>query len=591
MSRKNNNNRKNGKPNNSKPEESSSTNRNSNGAEAPKTSDKEETTSEPNKGKTFNDPAWYSVFPELAQAAGNLPFSEPLGSRQGFAVPTQSAGPWTVAGNMYSAFTCNSISGIMNLRVKSSYGSNQLPTDPLNVAATALYTHVRYVNSGRKNYDQADLMLMTAAIADIFSFVMFMQKIYSAAFTYSARNHYLGRAVLSSLGIDADDVISNLANFRYRLNAFISKVTTYAVPSTLPIFMRKAFMYSGLYIENSEDIKDQMYQFVPEGFMRFAIDSKGKGMLEFLPLGGRIEDPTAVGSDMLTVDQLFTYADSLLKNVWGDEDFGLMSGDIIKAYGSNIITVSPIPSEMYLTPTYDEHVLMQIHNASIMPVYRDAYLEELASADLTDHDVDAGYYPLPDSDLEQICQAGSVYQDSHGNLVSKELTEANVSPGATASAGSLQYWASQGFNSMLDIKKNVPTVDDVLESTRLTAVGATNGNIYNDRGEITCGTEIVMDVYVSSFVWTGTAYGLAFTQFKSNINPFNDNWTILPSYMQFEYAPLVHRWTLNDYTIQNFQTLAQLRNFTYVRAEQIQRLHEVAMLSLLFVPGVAKQIS
>lgn len=59
----------------------------------------------------------------------------------------------------------------------------------------------------------------------------------------------------------------------------------------------------------------------------------------------------------------------MLNALLTNPDAGLISGDILKAYGSNgVLQVNPLASDYSLTPVHDMDILMQIRNASYIPI-------------------------------------------------------------------------------------------------------------------------------------------------------------------------------------------------------------------------------
>jgi hypothetical protein len=522
-------------------------------------------------GKTANDPAWYSRDPGLLFSAANIPFSEPMGSDFGL---TKLKGNDDVKLQPESSLSAHSLPGVCALTVKPSIGYNVDRNSPINVAAQAFYTHVRYVNSGRKNYDQADLMIYALAISDIYSYIMYMQRIYALAFMYSQRNYFVGKNLLQAMDVDPDTVVGNLANFRYRLNAFINKVSTFAVPADIALFNRRAFMYAGLYTESQESfIKDQLYLFKPDGFYKYRLDQGSKGMLEY-----RTMESYAVNTPR-DANKLFEIGEDLLSNIYGDEDFGLMAGDIIKAYGSNIIGLMEVPEDFNVIPMYDEYVLSQFRNAKVVGHLGNRNMDELSSPG-TPWDWNAPHNTVTVNPI------GSILQNTKGDIVSADAIV--TYSGDRKKAGNV----FDIVPSLLDVRKASPTPEDVIEASRLQVnIRGYDDVEYDDskyrRFFLDCGTEIITQCQVYYIDYYSGQRNLSYKEYTFISTPDID----LGILRSLEHTPTVFV-AYNAYSpsgaLDQMRYVGNLYNATRVDKEQLKRMHEVALLSLLYVPGIAK---
>lgn len=296
-----------------------------------------------NKSTGSNDPAWYSQSQELLRDSSSIPFSWPVGT------------PMRVNAKM----GLDTVPGVCAIHLVPTVGTSLNNNSPINVAASAIYSWVRHANSGHSNYDAPDLMMYLLAMSNIYSFVVWMQRIYGYVTLYDQRNRYLGRGIAAADGVDFDDIRNNLANYRYFLNAYVNKVASLAVPATMPIFSRLAFLFSNIYSEGPS-VKDQIYMYRPDllAWYKFGLDADtgaGKLTRTAMPVSGTYA----------TFSEIVAYANDLFNAIWDQEDFGIMSGDILKAYDGNVIKLAPIPEVMNFTPIYDALVLHQMKNAKL----------------------------------------------------------------------------------------------------------------------------------------------------------------------------------------------------------------------------------
>lgn len=419
----------------------------------------------PKCGYTSNNPAWYTGNPVAAKKAGSINFSYPLGYNIDLDNPLLS----TLADKGSFA-----LPGMMSLDIVPSMGFSADASSALNLAAFKLYSFIRHENSGSRNYDAPDLLLYVAAVTDIYSYITWLQRTYLICNSYSVMNEYIPRAYCDLSRIDFEDVIANLADFAYQLDNRINKIRSFKVPGDMPIFQRRAFMFKDLYTEG-ESIKDQMYFYNPQSFYMFKLDADGAGMLETKDLRAIINPQGA----HFTVDDLFRGLDAIIGRIAEQEDFGIMSGDILKAYGTNVVTLMPFDPApgMGITPVRDVAVLEQIQNTTVIGV-----------SDFDDH-----------NSLHEL-STNVVQSENKNYLITKPSFTLRVEKSAE---GKVELYSKKTFmeNRLLTSRSSDPSPEQVLESTR-TMVIATSYNQTDDDTTITgvfdlmCGTEIACDCRV-----------------------------------------------------------------------------------------------
>lgn len=527
--------------------------------------------------RSANDPEWYNADPQLLMDSASFPYAYPFGDVLRFLDGTVSIGNKTINEGPYRKFA---IPGICSLSIKPSLGYSFNKNDAPNVCANAFFTHVRVANSGRKNYEAVDLMMYALSIAEIYSFVFWCERLYGYMFTYSQRNKYIARALLEANGVKYTSMLNNLANFRYWLNAFINKICAWVVPADINIFKRRAFMYSSVYLENPDgNIKDQLYQFIPDGFYRFQLDETSRGKLQYK----RFDEWSS--GELIDVEEIFNIGNWMIENINGDEDFAIMSGDILKAYGTErIIGMSAMPEEVYITPTHDALVLSQFRNATVLNTYRGG---------------DAPYiYETADNTFE--FPSGDIAQDNNGNIICYELI----------STDGPNHVCTAVMNKILNVENPLPGPADSIEASRLLFSVKDNLSPFKIKvakdswtkdktlPTFTCGCDYVTNVRI-------TVYGQdanlnpTMQQYNYNCNVFNEPQSD-PIHQYMDYM-----WSMFKYTPNRFmpisspaatgvdapRLISNVDNYTIISYNEVQKMHECALLSLFFVPGVAKMVN
>lgn len=425
--------------------------------------------SKTNKGYC-NDPAWYTKNPISAKKAGSLNFTYPLGYTIDLDSELFKTAP---------QFGRQTFPGMIKFGVTPALPRSTDAASALNVAAFKLYTFIRHENSGSRNYDAPDLMIYVLGVAELYAYVNWLQRIYLVANSYSVENSYIPRTMCSLSAIDYDDVINNMADFAYQLDNRLNKLRAYRCPGDMPIFARRAFMFKDVYIEGPS-IKDQMYFFNPEAFYKFTFDTDGAGMLKTESVAALCQPAGAY----LTVDDLFRGFDNLLSAISSQEDFSIMSGDILKAYGANTITVGafdPAPSASF-APVYNVEMLEQIQNCTIYGTTS----------------VDVAQAPSATRSVNT-----DVKQDpTKAYLVCDPTVEfSELSAGSTLATTKTKrdYKSSR----ILTSSKLDPTPVDVMENSRLMAITATidkvEGDTYMEKHHVMCGTELITSCQIGYY--------------------------------------------------------------------------------------------
>lgn len=320
---------------------------------------------------TDNDWTWYAFNPALIRDTASFPFGVPLGTRL----------------NTNQAFIDDAaVPGVMAFYTMPTFGQSLDAMSPINMASRDIYSFIRHANSGAANYDSPDLMIYLGAMDSIYAYLEFMKRVYGVARGYMATNRYLPQALLTAMGVDYDDVIAHQADFRAFINTYAPRVASYCIPQGMSFMTRHMWMYSHMFIDSDTD-KAQTYLYTPAAFYSFTLDEDGKGMLEYVPFGPTNNWDTG---HLLSVKELQDYAMRLADGIADNQDFNIMSGDILKAYGaSGIYVPQQIPEAYIVLPDYNTEVASQFENITLvgLPVPWDTtdptYPEFLKRAALT----------------------------------------------------------------------------------------------------------------------------------------------------------------------------------------------------------------
>lgn len=498
-----------------------------------------------------NDPSWYSRDAAIARDASTIPFSWSTGLPINFHNPL----------NPDAGELC--IPGIMVISTRPSLGKSVDAQSALNVASTAIYTYVRHVNSGHTNYDHVDLMIYLMAMSQVYSYLNYLQRIYGCATLYSQNNRYMPNALLEAQGVNTDDLQRHLADYRYGVNVLINKIASLAVPATIPLFAREAFMYRNIYQE-PDSLKNQMYMYSPTGFWFFTYDADGAGKLEFTRF------TKYVGEDgLMTVDSLLKYGSDMIDVIISNEDMNIMSGDILHAYGQNILRLQSLPEYYPIAPVFDIAVLEQMKNSTLVG---QGFLEG-------------------SSDVIQSADKGYLIYNPLVKHVRAATDQENITMLSWLSADRILTTTTANVDSSL-----------IMESTRMMAVGDYSNRTVVDESTyipLYCGSEIAERAILWQYLSDGNAVSLVHHDYELNMSLEGMNadyarakWA-LASKSHFRFAPLmIMHWNTffgsNTENNMNTEYLFDVDNYAVMSVTDLRRMHEAAMLNMLNVPLIAK---
>lgn len=305
----------------------------------------------------FNDVSWYAKNEQMLRDAASFSYNSPLGSKvpwmEGFRIGQDITGGFLDG-------TDDTVPGLMQLRFLPTVGLSISSTSPANLAAQNIYSFVRYMNSGAKNYDQADMMLYLMAMDSIYMMWNWAKRIYGYARVYSQKNRYLPDVMFAAEQVNITSVTENLADFRLGLNKLAAQISSFCVPAVMPLFIRHSWMVSNIYKDSDID-KAQMFMFSPAYYYQYnETGSKYGGQL----VAKAMKKPGAVD---YTYQNILDMIQTALDQVAYSEDIGVMSGDILKAYGQEkLFKLAAVDPDYTVVPVYNEEVLNQIHNSSVI---------------------------------------------------------------------------------------------------------------------------------------------------------------------------------------------------------------------------------
>lgn len=290
-----------------------------------------------------NDPMWYNVYPELVDSTARISTGYPVGLN--YSMDGISNHPWEFVNNVHT----------MRLSFIHGIGLTENDRDPVNLAATKLYSFVRHANSGHSNYERTDLMLYFLSVIEAYCLIGNAIRAYGLINMYNNMNRAMPAHVIKAIGWNYEDLVDRAPQLRTKINNSIARLNSLYIPTELNVMKRWWWLNTTLFTDSAGP-KAMIYACVPTIYRTWEeMNTEGGGYLKARALDGE-----------LTVGKWGQAIDKVLNNLLDSEDVGIMSGDILKAFGDRVYTLSML-DENYTTPfVYSEEVLMQINNTAFI---------------------------------------------------------------------------------------------------------------------------------------------------------------------------------------------------------------------------------
>lgn len=509
-----------------------------------------------------NDVHWYLANPALIRDTANYPYAWPLGNKVDL---HYKLNPTAYSGNRDAdkwRVNKNALPGVMTLKWEPTIGFSDGPDAPVNLAARSIYTYVRHVNSGATNYQSTDLMLYLLAMDSVYSWWSALRRLYGTMMTYSYLNRYYPRALVTAMGFNYDDIKDNMAQLRAHINQLAVRMGSFAVPASMSYMARHQWMNENMYLDSPTG-KGQTYLFRQRAYWVFQYNNTTKV--------GELKRTYA--KDNMTFREIVEFTNSLLDPIVWDEDFNIMSGDILKAFGNDgILKTFDTKPDYILLPVYNAEVLSQMMNSTGYGTFR---------------------YGNSDENVTVWQKVDDLTSDSY--LMSKPNIMVGYATAIGQGAGQEDRFITFNFDNV--------TPENTIVATRLTNI------ITKEPGSAvqelrTCGSEVVTGYSIYTLGKGTQENSILVTNFTSiledtyiynkvddNIPNFADLFNTLAQIGRFDWHPAVNisiRYRNgadgNSDTFVMYDSLFDVNNYTILSARDLEQMASVIMQNMFAVP-------
>lgn len=311
----------------------------------------------------LNDVSWYTRNPQLAEAAGRIPFPY----KPGMVLPGSYADGATIDEQFADLVP---IPSIMALDWVPSIGWADQPTDPVNVVAREIFAKVRSVFSGSIEADPADFMMYMLALDSVFTYIGWLKRVYRTVSMYTAENFTLPDGLLTAYGFSPSQIEGlrrNKTKLWQYINELVYNSRQLTCPALMDLFNRHYWMSDNVYTDANSP-KAQFYIFNLTGVYQYGLSTTeapyGMLTLQRIPIAATESQGEAI------VDALFEFGRGLMNALTSHDDAFIINGYLQKAYdGVPGFIVADLQQGEYLTPVYSEEVLSQIENSEAVPYF------------------------------------------------------------------------------------------------------------------------------------------------------------------------------------------------------------------------------
>lgn len=504
-----------------------------------------------------NDISWYSRYPELLAAAGQVQYPW----RPGMFLPMGST--------IYDSKTHPiqyAVPGVMGIRWAPNLGYSESVSSPISITSKEIYSRVRAAFSGSLEADPPDFIIYMMALDSIFSYIAYLKRLYRVTNAYDPQNLAIPTSLLlalldvtttTNLTPSPEVVLTQLQSSKMKLygiiNELIHMTEKFRCPSVMDVFNRHYWLNDNVYTD-APSVNSQLYVFHQTYFYKFSLQNTPEG----IAAGGleMVSEPSfsAADGDSL-VDNLFSFGKSLIDALASSDDAYTISGYLMRAFeGTPSFTVDLLSYDEKLELKYDEEVLMQIENIVAIPDF---------------------------SKYQTAVTAGkmNVSQDPKTNTI---INRPQVQWPTTGNKGDW-YTYFQSMPMLNSVRKEMPTVADTVISTRLKTwlVAAGSAETFNVMGA----TEVVLGIWTTWLRKNESTGALTYDwRLVSQFVSIDSSTTVGSFNSGFLFASAFD-WTPAVYVMYRAGSLCDLRpiwdvhNVTVLPPHELENINKVCLYS------------
>lgn len=237
-------------------------------------------------------------------------------------------------------------------------------TAAVNLCARKLYSQLSNKSGRTVAYGPQDVMTAILGMGEVISMISYIRRIFGIVFTYNQRNRDLPKHLIYAMGVNPDDLFSNLAAYRVRYNTVVNTANKIPVPANIAWFSKCDALYQGVYKDTPDDMAE-LYAFVPGTTWQLDETAEGGSRLVTIPWALSADGSFVARNLSVYITTLQQMIDALLTS----STLNIIYADIINYSNNSKVPLLhlAITDELYsVVPQYDEEVLLHIHNLQVI---------------------------------------------------------------------------------------------------------------------------------------------------------------------------------------------------------------------------------
>nr|AIY31273.1 capsid protein [Dromedary picobirnavirus] len=389
----------------------------------------------------INDASYYFTSDEVMKQLTDVSFNQFVGM------------PFEMPNPIFINQTENSISVPSLMRVYLNPSAGSVDTESMNnvnngvnLAARQLFLRLSAGNMKSTEYGPEDVGLAMLGIGQLLAFMSYIRRFFGLVYLTSNRNRIVPNGLINMLGINAEDFVAHISDYRARYNYLVDLASRIPFPANIKYFEKCNDIYAHIYADASDSQMAQLIAFLPNSVWEFSdtYSDMGSG-LHTVPVAAvsMSTNPTKTMGDLL--DQMST----LINGLFNSTALLKVYSDILRLSEKGEITLLTFPilqTDYTVIPEYNPEIVRMVHNCTIVgqPVY--------------------DFNTLPNDEI--------VWNEDY------HPTKANDVRGNAGSSTIDYYPAFQtdkrysvtNSETIIDFDHQNPSVSEIVESTRLCSV-------------------------------------------------------------------------------------------------------------------------
>lgn len=499
-------------------------------------------------GQRSNSPDWYKIDDNIMKGVASYPFSRRVGDEAtilGNFCTLNATGGFTNT----SANTDIPSPGVMTIEWIPSIGIATSPTDPINQIAQRVYNYVRHANSGSSAYDASDLMMYILSVTSCYNWWCALRRVYGVLQWASPMNRYLPEALVRAMGFNYKELSTHATRLLDIINFMAIRMKSFCIPAGMTAVIRQAWLNSNVFADGMEE-KAQFYVPVQRGFyvLRENFSLGTPGLLE-------AKSPWYQATTGLTFDYIEKFTNDLIQPLLTSEDFMTMGGDIRKAFGvQNLFWLESTSMDYTVLPDFNPEVLYQIENA---------------------------FTPFVDDPVETFINKFQITQDPNTNTITSTLKITQATDMSVVTVSS----------ALVNVPMDAPTPEDVTVATRLITLAKTGPqdgivSITTGGSELVTGYRLYNLPNSASLTLDSKSFYFA-NYIPYTTSPiYEETYRKLSAITAFNHHPVIYVGMPVDNGTKWTGPLTNLRNWTVIKGEDLQRINTMCLYAEYNVPSM-----